>query len=124
MRNRNPFAIIIIVTIRRSPIPLYSRRAKPIVLTAGTLESQNVDLSHKRPESWGFEDSGIDIPRPTSIPPPDTATRRDEAARPEDTSARAMTGIASQMLEPEIKTPDVVAAAATTTGETSTRDRA
>lgn len=70
-------------------------------------------------------DSGIDIPRPTSIRHPDTATRHDEAARHrEDTSGRAMTGISSLLPEPEIKILAMIAAHTTTIGGMAPKDRA
>lgn len=70
-------------------------------------------------------DSGIDIPRPTSIRLPDTATRHDEAARHrEDTSGRAMTGISFLLPEPEIKILAMIAAHTTTIGGMAPKDRA
>lgn len=69
-------------------------------------------------------DSGIEIPRPISIRHQSTTTRLDEAARHEDSSGRAMIGIASLPPEPEIKTLAMIAVLTTTTEGMNTKDLA
>lgn len=69
-------------------------------------------------------DSGIETPRPISIRHQSTTTRLDEAARREDSSARAMIGIASLPPKPEIKTLAMIAVLTTTIEGMNTKDPA